>query len=162
MTKPSYTASDVGALASGTVVTNVAFTAATDNAEYPILMKNSTGNATDAGTAKFGNTSGKGVTINPSTGVITAAGFSGALSGNASSASAISISQDQTHITYLVGTTSNIATTGNYSLSGDKGVYLTATAGELSAYRYSWHYGTNEKAYTFYNSTDDSIDFIFV
>ena len=73
--KDSLSASDVGALASNTTVTNVLFTAATDNAEYPILMKNSTGSTTTAASAKFANTSGKGVTINPYSGIISAAGL---------------------------------------------------------------------------------------
>jgi len=45
---------------------------------------------------------------------------------------------------------------------GDTGVYLTTTAGELSAVRYSWNASGAEKAYTVYNTTDNSIDFIFI
>ena len=70
------------AMAGNTTVTNVAFTAATDNAEYPILLKNSTGSTTTAASAKFANTSNKMTTINPSTGTITAPAFKGALTGN--------------------------------------------------------------------------------
>lgn len=47
---------------------------------------------------------------------------------------------------------------------GDTGVYLTATSGELSSLRYSWHDTSStpvEKAYTVWNSTDLSIDFVF-
>ena len=79
------TAADVSALSDDTVVTNVAFTSATDNNEYPILIKNSTGSTTTAASAKFPNASGKPVTINPSTGTITATTFSG----NATTASKI-------------------------------------------------------------------------
>lgn len=69
------TAANVGALASNTTITNVSFTGATDDAEYPILMKNSTGSTTTAAGVKFANTSGKGVTINPSSGTISATGL---------------------------------------------------------------------------------------
>ena len=47
----------------------------------------------------------------------------------------------------------------------DTGVYLTATAGELSSLRYSLNNGAAtpaEKAYIKYNTDDDCIDFIFV
>ena len=59
----------------------VAQTGTSTNAEYPILFKYDTG-TTDvtANYVQFGKTSGKLVTINPSTGIITAAGFSGTLS----------------------------------------------------------------------------------
>jgi len=63
----------------------------------------------------------------------------------------------------LLGTTSALAATAaNVSLTGDSGVYLTTTPGELSAYRYSWHYGTTEYAYSAWNDGDECIDFIFV
>lgn len=62
--------------------TKVAFSAATDNAEYPILLKNSTGSTTTTAGTKFANTSGKMTTINPSTGTITAPAFKGALTGD--------------------------------------------------------------------------------
>lgn len=54
------------------VLTNVSYTAATDNNEYPILLKNSTGSDTTAAGVKFANTTNKMTTINPSTGMITA------------------------------------------------------------------------------------------
>ena len=60
------------AMAGNTNVTNVAFTAATDDNEYPILMKYSTGSDTTAAGVKFANTANKMTTINPSTGMITA------------------------------------------------------------------------------------------
>ena len=63
------------AMAGDTTVTNVSLTAATDNNEYPILLKNSTGSDTTAAGVKFANTSGKMTTINPSTGMITAPGL---------------------------------------------------------------------------------------
>lgn len=53
-------------------LTNVSYTAATDDNEYPILMKYSTGSDTTAAGVKFANTTNKMTTINPSTGMITA------------------------------------------------------------------------------------------
>lgn len=85
------------------------------------------------------------------------------ISGNAATASKVSATLNQTAKTYLLGTQTTItATATNVSLTGDTGVYLTTTAGELSAYRYSWHYSTTERAYTLWNDTDQSIDFIFI
>lgn len=66
------------AMAGNTTVTNVSYTSASDNAEYPILMKNSTSSTTTAAGTKF-NT---GVTINPSNQTITANEFIGNLKGN--------------------------------------------------------------------------------
>ena len=51
----------------------------TTNEEYAILLKKTTGVSDETETVKFGKTTGKLVTVNPSTGIITAAGFSGAL-----------------------------------------------------------------------------------
>lgn len=83
--------------------------------------------------------------------------------GNAATASKVSAALNQTAKTYLLGTQTTItATATNVSLTGDTGVYLTTTAGELSALRYSLHYGSVEKAHLIYNNTDDSIDFVFV
>ena len=45
---------------------------------------------------------------------------------------------------------------------GDSNVYLTATAGELSAVRHSYNVSGTEKAYSYYNTTLNSIDFVFV
>ena len=95
-------------------------------------------------------------------GSVTADSFNGDLNGNASSASKISATLDQTHRTYLLGTQTTITgTAANVLLTGDTGVYLTNIAGELSAQRYSWHYSSAEKVYTEWNNTDESLDFIF-
>lgn len=86
--KPSYTASEVGALASGTTVTNVSYTNTTnsDN-EYPVLFKYSTSTTATAAGARFISATGKSVTINGKTGILTAAaGFKGDLDGKANSA----------------------------------------------------------------------------
>ena len=89
--------------------------------------------------------------------------FIGALEGNADTASKISAKLATTTKTYLLGTLTAITTTAaNVDITGDTGVYLTTTAGELSATRHSWNVSGTEKAYTVYNTTDDSIDFIFI
>ena len=89
--------------------------------------------------------------------------FIGALEGNADTASKISAKLATTIKTYLLGTLTAITTTAaNVDITGDTGVYLTTTAGELSATRHSWNVSGTEKAYTVYNTTDDSIDFIFI
>lgn len=62
--------------------TNVAQNHSTGNAEYPILAKNGTGTGNVTSTALFDGD----VTINPSTGTVTAPVFKGSLTGNASSA----------------------------------------------------------------------------
>lgn len=51
-------------------LTNVSYTAATDNNEYPILLKNSTGSDTTAAGVKFASGTNQQVTINPSTGTV--------------------------------------------------------------------------------------------
>ena len=53
-------------------------------------------------------------------------------------------------------------TTTARAAHGDTGVYLTATAGEFSAVRHSYNVAGVERAYTHYNMTDQSIDFVFV
>ena len=63
---------------------------------------------------------------------------------------------------YLTGVTTT-PTSSAQALTGvaDTGVYLTATAGEISAVRHSFNVSGTEKAYMAYNNTTDSIDFIF-
>lgn len=90
-------------------------------------------------------------------------GSSGSCTGNAATASKISAKLAATTKTYLLGTSTAItATAANVDITGDTGVYLTTTAGELSAVRHSWNASGTEKAYTIYNTTDDSIDFVFI
>ena len=60
---------------------------------------------------------------------------------------------------YVTGSTSSVTNTAGDSF--DTGVYVTATAGELSAVRHTLNVSGTDKAYMIYNSTDDSIDFIF-
>lgn len=112
------------ALAGNTTVTNVAFTAATDNAEYPVLMKNSTGATVTAASAKFANTTNKGVTINPSTGTITAPAFNGV----ATKATAANLTTTANAIAYYTGTTGTFGTKATASGA----LYATATNGALN------------------------------
>ena len=61
--------------------TKVTQTGITTDAAYPILFKNATGTSDETNGVNFGKTSGKLVTINPSSGIIFAEGFSGDGSG---------------------------------------------------------------------------------
>lgn len=72
-------------------------------------------------------------------------------------------------VTHTLGTTTKYYVTGTTSATGttsgdtfDTGVYVTTTAGELSAVRLSYNVSGTQKAYSAYNTTDDCIDFIFV
>ena len=62
--------------------TNVSQSHSTGNAEYPVLLKNGTGTGNITSTSLFDGD----VTVNPSTGTVTASTFKGALSGKATSA----------------------------------------------------------------------------
>ena len=63
---------------------------------------------------------------------------------------------------YLTGVTTTPTSTAQ-ALTGvaDTGVYLTATAGEISAVRHSFNVSGTEKAYMVFNNTTNAIDFIF-
>jgi hypothetical protein len=63
---------------------------------------------------------------------------------------------------YLTGVTTAPTSTAQ-ALTGvaDTGVYLTTTAGEISAVRHSFNISGTEKAYMMFNSTTNAIDFIF-
>lgn len=85
------------------------------------------------------------------------------ITGNATSATKVAAKLAATTKTYLLGTSTTIAdTAANVDLIGDTGIYATTTAGELSAVRHSFNVGGTEKAYITYNSTDNSLDFVFV
>ena len=63
---------------------------------------------------------------------------------------------------YLTGvTTTPTSTAQALTAVADTGVYLTTTAGEISAVRHSFNVSGTEKAYMVFNSTTDAIDFIF-
>ena len=86
-------------------------------------------------------------------------GSSGSCTGNAASATKVAAKLATTTKTYLLGTSTAItATAANVEMIGDTGVYLTTTAGQLNATTYL----VNEKVRLEYNSTDQSLDFIFV
>lgn len=61
---------------------------------------------------------------------------------------------------YITGTTSSSTSTGGDSF--DTGVYVTTTAGELSAVRHSFNIGGTEKANMRYDNDIESIVFSFV
>lgn len=115
-----------------------------------------------------GNTKDYDVRITAATTGLTISGttsgtFSGSLTGNAGSASTVSAKLVTNKKIYFLGTETTITSTAaNVSLEGDTGVYITTTAGEFSAVRHSYNVSGTEKAYTTYNSTDNSIDFIFL
>lgn len=77
-------------------------TVAADNDDYPILVKNSSGTTTVTDTSKFAS----GVTVNPSSGNISATSFTGKLIGNADSAT--------------TATTADKAKTADKATSADK------------------------------------------
>jgi len=81
----------------------------------------------------------------------------GSISGNAGT---VSHTLATTTKYYISGTT--LTASGSSAITFDTGIYTTTTAGELSAVRHSYNVSGTEKAYTTYNSTDDSIDFIFL
>lgn len=63
---------------------------------------------------------------------------------------------------FVTGVTTT-PTSSAQALTGvaDTGVYLTATAGELSAVRHSFNSNGTEKAYITFNTTTNALDFIF-
>lgn len=69
---PTIGTTSTTAMAGNTTVTNVSYTAtaATDDNEYPVLMKNSTGSDTTAAGVRFASGTNQQVTINPSTGTV--------------------------------------------------------------------------------------------
>ena len=60
---------------------------------------------------------------------------------------------------YVTGTTAATTSTGEDNF--DTGIYATMTAGELSAVRHSFNVSGAEKAYMYYNNTNQSIEFVF-
>ena len=84
-------------------------------------------------------------------------GFVGDVTGNATTLSHTLSTNTQY---YISGTT--LTATGTSAATFDSNLYTTTTPGELSALRYSLHYGSVEKTYITYNATDDSLDFVFV
>lgn len=63
---------------------------------------------------------------------------------------------------FVTGCTSSTTNTAGDDF--DTGVYVTTTAGEISALRHSWHDPSSspvEKAYSYWNPNNQSIDFVF-
>ena len=61
---------------------------------------------------------------------------------------------------YLTGSTSSADNTSGDIF--DTGVYVTTTSGSLSAVRQYWNYSDVDKAYSYFNNTTQSIDFVFI
>lgn len=80
--------------------TNVTQNHSTTNAEYPILLKNGTGTGNVTSTSLFDGD----VTINPSTGIITAPSFKGSLTGNASTATSAATLTTSRNLGVALGT----------------------------------------------------------
>lgn len=64
---------------------------------------------------------------------------------------------------FITGVTTT-PTSSAQALTGvaDTGVYLTATAGEVSAVRHSFNSSGTEKAYITYNTSTNALDFVFI
>lgn len=94
-----------------------------------------------------------------------AATFTGDLSGTATNASNIATKLATTTKLYLLGSSTeatSTSTASNVATFEDTGIYITTTAGELSAVKYSINASGTEKVRLEYNSTDQSLDFIFI
>ena len=97
--------------------TKVTQTNTTANANYPILLKNGTGTSEVTSTTLFDD----GITVNPSTGIVTATKFKGSLEGNATTA-----------ISATSATTAASATKASQDASGNVIVDTYATKSELN------------------------------
>lgn len=84
---------------------NVKQTVASDNKEYPILTRATDATTTSVGEAKFA----AAVTINPSTGTISATTFDGTVDGNADTATEFASAQSVTLTGDVTGTASSTA-----------------------------------------------------
>ena len=107
--------------------TKVTQTVSTDNAELPLLAKDSNGTTTTTATSKFA----AAVKLNPSTGTVTATKFSGPLAGNASSATEFSAAKSVTLTGDVTGTASSKAGWSVATTLSDSGV-TAGTIGETS------------------------------
>lgn len=85
--------------------TKVTQTVTTTSGEYPILAKNTTGTATITDSSRFASA----VTLNPSTGTITATKFKGGIEGNADTATEFASNQSVTLTGDVTGTASSKA-----------------------------------------------------
>lgn len=99
---------------------NVTQNHSTANAEYPILLKNGTGTNNVTSTSNFDGD----VTINPSTGTITALAFKGNITGNITGNVTGNVTGSSGSCTGNAATATTLQTSRNFSLKGD----VTATA----------------------------------
>lgn len=75
----------------------------------------------------------------------------------------VKVTTGTTTKSYLIGVTATGYSTGAaIEAITDTGVYLDITASRLTAGSLAWHVNSTAKAYTQYNSTDDSIEFNFI
>ena len=126
--------------------TKVKQTSSTTNAAYPILTATAASPTSGTAYESYYNT---GVTINPSTKTITATTFSGALSGNASSAtyaSNIRVTATTGAGTYYPMWTAGTAADTNYILRGNSNFRYNIVAGTTSAQGYDSIYLGNSTA----------------
>lgn len=144
----TLSASDVGALAVGGNA--VSATTATNLSAAPTIT--ATGTATvnlAANTAYTLTVGGKSVVFKTPS--------------DANTNTLVNYTLGETTKAYLMASqNAPTTTTTARAAHGDTGVYLTATAGEFSAVRHSYNVAGAERAYTHYNMTDQSIDFVFV
>lgn len=129
------------------------------------VQGNVTGNVTGNLTGNVnGNVTGNvsGNVTGSLTGNVTG-NVTGNLYGTADYATTVRAILSNTEKLYVLGTTTTLSSTGqNVSVKGDSGVYMTTTAGEISAVRHSWNTSGTEKAYSYWNNSTESIDFMFV
>lgn len=75
----------------------------------------------------------------------------------------VKVTTGTTTKSYLIGATATGYSTGAaIEAIADTGVYLDTTASRLTSGSFAWHVNSTAKAYTQYNSTDDSIEFNFI
>lgn len=104
----------------------------TDNKEYSILLKNSDNTTEETTTVKFGATTSKLATVNPSTGIISAAGFYGSLRSN-DVKTALGVNSSDTTATFLhkSGSWKTISVTTTANTSGAVLTNVTQSSGTL-------------------------------
>ena len=104
----------------------VGYTSTTDNNAYPMLFKNSTGTTTTAAYARFNS----GITVNPSTGTVTATNFAGKVNNHTVN---VDVPSDAvfTDTTYSAGTGISLSGT-TFSNSGVRSIATGTANGTIS------------------------------
>ena len=130
---------------------------------HPVYCRMHNGSSTDTGWQDWHRIARESPKLD-GTGATGSWGIS--ITGNAATSTKVAAKLASTNKTYLLGTQTAITSTAaNVDLTGDTGVYLTTTAGELSALKYSVHDTTStpvEKVRMEWNSTTQSLNFVFV